>query len=105
MVVRRIFGENGAEEGAVAQRRRRLVGQSVAGGADRALLAFALQETDVSTFGSHKKVRSQAMRYWLLLKLTPLNTYSLYWRLGIKGLSGPLGAEGMNLLLFKLTLQ
>ena len=55
VVVRRIFGENGAEEGAVAQRRRRLVGQSVAGGADRALLAFALQETDVSTFGSHKK--------------------------------------------------
>lgn len=59
VVVRRIFGENGAEEGAVAQRRRRLVGQSVAGGADRALLAFALQETDVSTFGRFQK-RSEA---------------------------------------------
>ena len=50
MVVRRIFGENGAQEGAVAQRRRRLVGQGVAGGAHRTLLAFALKETEKISF-------------------------------------------------------
>lgn len=46
VVVRRILGEHGAEERAVAQSGRGLVGQSVAGGADRTLLAFALLEID-----------------------------------------------------------
>ena len=38
-----VFCQDRAEEGAVAQSRRRLVGQRVAGGAHGTLLAFALK--------------------------------------------------------------
>ena len=42
-----VFRQDGAEEGAVAQRGRRLVGQRVAGGAHGTLLAFALKEKNL----------------------------------------------------------
>ncbi len=43
MMMSRVLGQDGTEEGAVAQRRRRLVGQGMAGGTHGALLSLTLK--------------------------------------------------------------